>query len=108
VLSGETSVAVWGGPPSPDRLALVRICAHYFSRGAWLEDGVLIREAGRLASIPGVLLHGRLDMSAPLDTAWELSRAWPAARLHVFENSGHLGGDATRDCLLDAFSRFAA
>lgn len=108
VLSGETTAAVWAGLPSLNRLALVRICAHYFSRGAWLEEGVLIREAGRLASIPGVLLHGRLDMSAPLNTAWVLSRAWPGARLHVFDNLGHHGGDGTRDCLLDAFARFAA
>jgi hypothetical protein len=34
------------------RLAFVRICSHYFSRGAFLEDGVLIREAGKLAGIP--------------------------------------------------------
>lgn len=108
VLSGETDDAIFGGRPEPDRLAQVRLCAHYFSHGAWLEDGVLIREAGRLASIPGVLIHGRLDMSAPLDTAWELSRAWPGAQLHVFENLGHLGGDATRDLVLDTFSRFAA
>ena len=25
-------------------LAFVRICAHYFSHGAWLEEGVLLRE----------------------------------------------------------------
>jgi len=108
VLSGETNDAVFGGRPSRDRLALARLCAHYFSQGAWLDEGVLIREAGRLASIPGVLIHGRLDMSAPLDTAWELSRAWPGARLHVFDSLGHLGGDATRDCVLDTFRRFAA
>jgi proline iminopeptidase len=108
VLSREIGMAApFSGRPSPYLLALVRICAHYFSHAAWLEDGVLIREAGRLASIPGVLVHGRLDMSVPPDTAWELSRAWPGARLHVFESEGHLGGDASRNCLLDAFSRFA-
>ncbi len=32
------------------RLAFVRICSHYFSRGAFLEDGVLIREAAMLES----------------------------------------------------------
>jgi proline iminopeptidase len=29
---------------------------------SWLEEGALLREAGRLAGIPGVLIHGRLDM----------------------------------------------
>src|SRR6266540_2996414 len=63
------------GKPNPysDRppaalLALVRICAHYFAHGAWLEEGALLRDAGRLAGIPGVLIHGRLDLSGPLDT----------------------------------------
>ena len=36
-----------------DLTALVRICAHYFAQGAWLAEGELIREAGRLAGIPG-------------------------------------------------------
>jgi len=42
-------------------LAFVRICAHYFRHGAWLEEGILIRAAARLAGIPGVLIHGRRD-----------------------------------------------
>ena len=29
---------------------------------------MLLRDAGRLAGIPGVLIHGRLDLSGPLDT----------------------------------------
>jgi len=46
----------------------VRICSHYFARDAFLEDGVLIREAGRLASIPGILIHGRSDLGGPVIT----------------------------------------
>lgn len=109
VLSGETGGAAhpYGDRPSRDRLALVRICAHYFSHGAWLEEGVLLREAGRLAGIPGVLVHGRLDLSSPLETAWELASAWPGAELHVVESAGHLGTPATRDLVLTALDRFA-
>ncbi|MGO9079185.1 MAG: alpha/beta fold hydrolase [Streptosporangiaceae bacterium] len=40
------------GPPTAATQAFARLCAHYFSHGAWLEDGALIREAGRLAGIP--------------------------------------------------------
>ena len=47
------------------QVAFVRICAHYFSHGAWLEEGVLLREAHRLAGIPGVIIHGRLDLGWP-------------------------------------------
>src|SRR5215470_8449354 len=44
------------------RLAFVRICAHYFAHGGFLEDGVLIRDAGRLAGVPGILVQGRSDL----------------------------------------------
>jgi proline iminopeptidase len=62
--------------PRQDLLAFVRICAHCLRHGAWLEEGALIRDAARLAGIPGVLIHGRRDMSCPVGTAWALARAW--------------------------------
>ncbi|MGW0804116.1 prolyl aminopeptidase [Nonomuraea sp. NPDC002799] len=77
--------------PHDARLALVRMCAHYFSNAAWLEEGVLLREAGRLAGIPGVLIHGRFDLGGPLHTAWQLAQAWPDAKLVVVDDSGHTG-----------------
>jgi proline iminopeptidase len=89
------------------RLALVRICAHYFSHGAFLEDRVLIREAGQLAGIPGVLVHGRLDMNGSAEAAWELSRAWPDAELLIAEDAGHLGNDTTVRYVYEAINRFA-
>ncbi|MFI5297640.1 MAG: prolyl aminopeptidase [Polyangiales bacterium] len=90
-----------------DRLAFVRICAHYVAHGAWLEEGALIRDAGRLRDVPGVLIHGRRDLSCPLDTAWELARAWPGAELIALSNSGHLRSDEKRAALLSALDRFA-
>ncbi|MGW4744311.1 prolyl aminopeptidase [Streptomyces sp. NPDC004290] len=89
------------------RLGFVRICSHYFAHGAFLEEGALIRDAHRLAGIPGVLIHGRLDMGGPLTTAWELARAWPDAELHVVERAGHLGGTETGDLIQAALDRFA-
>jgi proline iminopeptidase len=100
--------AVFSGIPSLDRLALVRICAHYFSHGLFLKDGVLIREAGRLAGIPGVMVHGRMDMNGPLEAAWELSRAWPDAELLVAEDAGHLDSETKVRYIYEAVSRFAS
>jgi proline iminopeptidase len=93
--------------PPAALLAFVRICSHYFSHGVWLEEGALLRDAGRLAGIPGVLIHGRLDMGGPLHTAWELARAWPDARLVVVEDSGHTGSDTMRDQIAAALDGFA-
>ncbi|UGT61365.1 prolyl aminopeptidase [Nocardia asteroides] len=88
-------------------LAFVRICTHYFAHAAWLEEGVLLRDAHRLTGIPGELIHGRLDLSTPLETAWDLAKAWPEARLHIIEDSGHTGSPAMGAAVGRAVARFA-
>jgi proline iminopeptidase len=88
------------------RLAFVRICTHYFSNAAFLEEGVLLQDAGKLAGIPGVLIHGRLDLGSPLQTAWDLAAAWPDAELVVVD-SGHTGNDQMRIEIRRALDRFA-
>ncbi|MFF9149402.1 prolyl aminopeptidase [Streptomyces sp. NPDC014861] len=107
VLSMEGMGTPYTDRVDDSRLGFVRICSHYFAHGAFLEEGALIRDAHRLAGIPGVLIHGRLDMGGPPTTAWELARAWPGAELHVVERSGHLGGDETRRLIVAALERFA-
>ena len=57
---------------------------------------MLLREAHRLAGIPGVLTHGRLDMSGPVDTAWQLARAWPGAELALSGVGERAKGDLAR------------
>jgi proline iminopeptidase len=110
VISQESngSPGLYGNRPDNAKLALVRICSHYFAHGGFLEDGVLIREAGRLAGIPGVLIHGRNDLSGGVITAWELARAWPGAELIVVEDSGHTGSTAMREVLHGARDRLFA
>ncbi|SDM03483.1 prolyl aminopeptidase [Streptomyces wuyuanensis] len=98
---------VYSGRAPAARIALVRIASHYFVHGAWLEEGALLRNAARLTGIPGVLVHGGLDLSSPPDTAWELCRAWPDARLVTIRDAGHLGSDAADAEVLAALDRFA-
>lgn len=92
--------------PDNALMAFARICAHYFANDAWLEDGQLLRDAHRLAGIPGVLIHGRLDLGSPLKTAWELSKAWPDAELKVIDDSGHTGSPTSQATVLEAIARF--
>ena len=94
--------------PPDGLLAFVRICAHYFSHGAWLEEDQLLRNAARLAGIPGVLIHGRLDLGCPVENAWELARVWPDARLVVVSDSGHTGSATMTDAALASLNAFAA
>lgn len=70
-------------------LALARIEAHYFVNGCFLEDGQLLDNVGRIRNIPAVLVHGRYDVLCPARTAWELSGAWPEAKLRFVPDAGH-------------------
>ncbi len=70
-------------------LAFARIENHYFVHGGWLEEGQLLRDAGRLRDIPAVIVQGRYDIACPATTAWELHRAWPEAEFVMVEGAGH-------------------
>ncbi|WP_432117248.1 prolyl aminopeptidase [Streptomyces sp. bgisy032] len=89
------------------RFRFARLVTHYWRHAAFLEDGALLRGAGRLAGIPGVLIHGRLDISGPPDIAWKLARVWPDAELVLIGGEGHgLSGSTTAQALLAATDRF--
>jgi proline iminopeptidase len=88
------------------QLAFARIVTHYWSNGCFLDDGQLLREAGRLAGIPGVMVHGRFDVSGPLDTAWAMHRAWPDSELVVIGDAAHFGGSMAA-AVVAATDRFA-
>ena len=59
-----------------------------------------------IAHLPVVLIHGRLDVSGPLATAWELHRGLPNSRLVVVDDEGH-GGTTMSAELERAYAAFA-
>ncbi len=89
------------------RLRFARLVTHYWRHAAFLADEQLLREAPGLNGIPGVLIHGRYDISSPLETAWRLSQQWTTSRLQVLDDAGH-GGDSVPGAVVDALARFAA
>ena len=91
------------------RMAFARLVTHYWANAAFLPDGELMRGATRLAGIPGALVHGRMDVSSPLDIAWQLAQAWPDATLTVVDDAGHgTGYPRLREALLGAVDGFGA
>jgi len=86
-------------------IALARIECHYFMNQAFLEPDQIIRDAHRLADIPGIIVHGRYDMVCPLDNALALSRAWPEAELRIIRDAGH---SASEPAIVDALIRAVA
>ncbi len=90
-------------------LAFARLVTHYVGHDFFLEDGILLRNAHLLEDIPGVLVHGRQDLIAPIANAWELKQAWPSAELVVVEDEGHSVRQPGIELeLIRATDRFAA
>jgi proline iminopeptidase len=91
------------------RMCFARLVTHYWHHAAFLEDGALLRDAGRLAGIPAVLVHGRIDLSSPLDVPWQLSQLWPGSHLVVIDDAGHGAGQPGVDAsVIAALDRFGA
>lgn len=90
-------------------LSLARIEAHYFVNRVFLEADQILRDADRLADIPGVIVHGRYDVICPVDQAWELYKAWPNAELCIIPAAGHAASEpGIVDALVKATRNMAA
>ncbi len=87
------------------RLSFARLVTHYWSHHAFLEEDQLLRDAARLNGIPGVLIHGRYDVSSPLRTAWELSQRWTTSELVILENTGHGDAEAFPKAVIQALEK---
>lgn len=89
-------------------LAFARLENHFFFHDCWMEDGQLLRDAGRMKGIPGAIVHGRYDMPCPVKNAYLLHKAWPDASLHIVEGAGHATTEpGILDQLIRATDRFA-
>lgn len=100
-----------GWTPSPRyadpafQMVFARLVTHYWSHGCFLADGQVLAGMKRLAGIPATMVHGRYDVSGPLDIPWALHQAWRGSRLVVLDDAGHGGGSFARELstALDSF-----
>lgn len=95
------------------RLGFARQVTHAWANRGWRGPTELLDGMERLAAIPGALVHGRLDLSSPLATAWALARAWPSARLTIVGTGGHgfVDGEmlaATRSAIEEVATRIGS
>ncbi|MCU1397269.1 MAG: pip [Acidimicrobiales bacterium] len=74
------------------RLGFARQVTHCWRNDSWLVGDEIVANAGSLRGIPGWLIHGRLDISSPLDGPWRINQAWPDSTLIIIDDEGH-GGD---------------
>jgi proline iminopeptidase len=71
-------------------LPVSRIENHFFVHDCFLEPGQLLRDVGRIRSIPGTIVQGRYDLDCPPYTAHRLHEAWPEAEYILAPDAGHV------------------
>lgn len=83
-------------------IALARIECHYFMHQSFLSPDQILKQADKLAGIPGIIVHGRYDMVCPLDNATALKKVWEDAELNIIRDAGH---SASEPAIIDALIR---
>jgi proline iminopeptidase len=83
--------------------SIARIECHYFMHNTFFEtDNWIIENIRAIRNIPCIMVQGRYDIPCPIESAWELHRAWPEAELQIIPDAGHA---ATEPGILDALIR---
>jgi proline iminopeptidase len=83
--------------------------AHYFDNDSFMAPGQLLRDASKLAGIPGIIVQGRYDLLCPPATSAALASAWREAEIRVVEAAGHnLYDPGIRDAVMKAHADMAA
>jgi proline iminopeptidase len=67
---------------------------HYMMNGCFLDEGQLLRDAGRIAHIPTSIVNGRHDAICPPKTAIALAKRLEEVNLEIVPFAAHSGRDA--------------
>jgi len=83
--------------------------AHYFQNDCFMQPDQLLRAAGTLGQIPGIIVQGRYDLLCPPATSHALAAAWSAAEIRLVEGAGHsLYDPGVRDAVMKAIADLAS
>ena len=82
--------------------------AHYFQHDSFMAPDQLMRDAGRLAGVPGIIVQGRYDLLCPPSTSAALAEIWREAEIRVVEAAGHnLYDPGIRDAVMKSIADVA-
>ena len=74
-------------------LSLARIECHYFKHASFLKENQILENVSKLSDIPATIVQGRYDIICPLESAWELHKAWSDSILKIIPDAGHAASE---------------
>lgn len=72
-----------------EKFVVTLLESHYYSNKFFLPFNYIINNSHKIKNIPGVLIHGRLDVICSLDDSYRLSKKLPNTDLRIIEKAGH-------------------
>lgn len=70
-------------------ISLALLECHYIKHGCFIEEDFILSQIGKIAHIPGTIVHGRYDMVCKLEGAHKLRQVWHNSQLLIVPESGH-------------------
>ncbi|MEO0971769.1 MAG: prolyl aminopeptidase [Pseudomonadota bacterium] len=87
--------------------ASIELC--YAAHGFFIQENQILENLDRIAHLPGVIVHGRRDLTCTPESAFALAEGLPRMRLEIVRDAGHLGVEAgIVDALVRAADEMAA
>lgn len=74
----------------------------------FITENQILENCKALRAIPSVIIHGRNDLTCPIEAGWRLHQALPQSRYIVLPNAGHIArGEEMIDALVAATDEMA-
>lgn len=94
-------------PISEKMLKQARMELHYAQHHYFIAENQLLEQCERLAHIPTIIIHGRMDLVCPIEAGMRLHQAMPHAKYIILPTAGHIAqGDDMIDALVSATDEF--
>lgn len=91
---------------SAHQIRSIRLEVHYALNQYFLKDNQLLDNMQAIKHLPTFLIHGRKDITCPVESTWRLHKKFTNATLKILPNAGHLAGEPDMiEALVDATDR---
>lgn len=86
-----------------DIVEQARIELHYAYNRYFVAENQILLNCHKLSRIPVILIHGRLDLTCPLESSYLLHKYLPKSQLMILSDAGHTSSGASMiDALVSA------
>jgi len=93
---------------SSEEVDQARIELHYAVNRYFIPENIILEQCGRIRHLPAILIHGRRDLTCPVESSFCLYKRLPNSELRILPNAGHIAsGEEMTDALVAAADEMA-